>query len=214
MTIPRRDLLTGTALILVGEKLARGVEPSGSNANAPSASTSAGGKCRHPDQLRTDFMKDFTAEFIGDPTKILDPGCDDPWPDPPKTNPPTPSTRRWPSPRSGRKQIADEYATFVHVLLSFAFVPGPQPPQPPTNTPNPAMAAKILLFLQNYKPKWPNATPIPPEYHKPPALMDERGEVNLVEIAVISDRLLQAINSYDLTGEGGRGGGGSGWPPH
>jgi hypothetical protein len=57
---------------------------------------------------------------------------------------------------------------------------------------------------------WPNVPP-PPGYEK------LQGTVSLVEIAVILDRLLQAMNSFAVAKQGGMnppGGGGSGWPPH
>jgi hypothetical protein len=191
MTIPRRDLLTGAALVLVG-----------------SASGCGGGKQQSgaaPAPLRTQFMADFTAKFIGDPTKIKDPTFhpqQDHWPDPePPTNPPSPSTRLWPRPGEGRNDIATDYATFANVLLTVVYVPGSSPAGP-----NAALAAEIVQFLQAQK--WPNQTPIPPQYAK-----EDRGTVNLVEIAVIQDRLVQAINTFDLTGSGA-GGGGSNWPPH
>jgi hypothetical protein len=189
ITIPRRDLLTGAALVLVG-----------------SVSGCGGGKHQAgaaPALLRTQFIADFTAKFIGDPTKIKDPAPPpqtDPWPDPEPTNPPSPTTRLWPRNGEGRNDIATDYATFVNVLLTVAYVPGPSPAGP-----NAALAAEIVQFLQVQK--WPNQTPIPPLYAQ------ERGTVTLVEIAVIQDRLLQAINSFNLTGSGS-GGGGSNWPPH
>jgi hypothetical protein len=171
MTIPRRELLTGTALVLVG-----------------SASGCGKGK---QELLRTQFMADFTAAFIGDPTKIKDPGPPgqlDPWPDP---------NRLWPVSGQTRNDIATDYATFVSVLMTVGYVGG-IPPAAPSGS----LGDRIGKFLiaQN----WPGGTKAPPGYE------GERPTVHQVEIAVILDRLLQAINSF---GEGA-GGGGSNWPPH
>ena len=60
---------------------------------------------------------------------------------------------------------------------------------------------RVIQFLA--QPKWPDESPVPPEYAKKERM------VHLIEIAVISDRMLQAFNK----GRGG-GGGGSSWPPH
>jgi hypothetical protein len=187
-TILRRDLLAGTALVLLG---ASGCGNSKQNCGSA-----------NPNSLRTDFMRDFTKKFIGDPAKIKDPApppATDPWPDPDPTIPPTPTTRVWPRPGENRTQIVDEYATFLNVLLTVGYVGAP----PPT-FPSGSLGDEIGKFLiaQN----WPAATPtVPPEY------MNELPTVHMVEIAVIQDRLLQAINSFKGQGAGG---GGSNWPPH
>src|ERR1039457_5140231 len=189
MTIPRRDLLTGAALVLLGASGCRNGKQNGGNAN--------------PKPLRTDFIKALTKTFSGDPTTIKDPApppATDPWPDPETTNPPSPPTRLWPKCGQKRKEIVDDYATFVNVLLTVAYV-GASPPTHPGGS----LGDQIGKFLiaQN----WPAGTEVPPEY------VSEPPTVHLVEIAVIQDRLMQAINSFDLTCTGA-GGGGSNWPPH
>jgi hypothetical protein len=177
---------------------------SGSKKSVAKGPTVGGGKGKSkPAKLRTQFMWNFTAKFIGDPAKIKDPAPPpqtDPWPDPEPKNPPSPSTRVWPV--SGQKMpgILADYATFVNVLMTVGNHGALPPPAPGS------LAAQILQFL-NQDPKWPDNTEVPPKY----AL--EKPTVHLVEIAVILDRLLQAINSFDVTGDGA-GGGGSGWPPH
>lgn len=190
MTILRRDLLTGAALVLVG-----------------SASGCGNGKQNcgnaNPKSLRTKFMADFTAKFIGDPTKIKDPApppATDPWPDPEPKIPLSPPTRLWPKCGQNRTEIIADYATFVNVLMTVGYV-GASPPTFPSGS----LGDQIGKFLiaQN----WPAGTEVPPEY------MSEPPTVHFVEIAVIQDRLLQAINSFDLTCTGS-GGGGSNWPPH
>jgi hypothetical protein len=187
MTIPRRDLLTGTALVLMGSASGCGGSGTGSSA-------------ANQNLIRTKFMADFTDKYIGDSKKMKPPGTTpDPWPDP--DNAATPSTRVWPAKNESRDAIANDYATFVNVLMTVAYVGGP-PSAPP---PNPALGADILQFLQGKN--WPTAPPDPPQPPYP------QGTVTLVEIAVILDRLLQAMNSFSLAGRA-PGGGGSGWPPH
>jgi len=180
MTILRRDLLAGSALVLLGVSGCGNVKQQ----NCGSA---------NPNRLRTDFMKYFTAEFIGDPTKICDPApppATDPWPDP---------TRKWPNVGQNQKDAATDYATFVNVLLTVGIAGA----SPPTATSSP-LANRIGKFLiaQN----WPAGTPVPPYVDEP------RTTRLLVEIAVIQDRLLQAINSFDFGH--GMGAGPSNWPPH
>jgi hypothetical protein len=187
MTIPRRDVLTGAALVLMG---------SASVSKQVLAGTAPGGStCRHPNKLHTDFMDGFTKYFIGDPAQIKQPGCDDPWPG---------SSRKWPPKGQGTKDTVADYATFVKVLLTVATDPATDPTDP-NFTPNPTLAAAIVKYLNTQH--WPGGTPLPPI---PPEYAKERATVNLVEISVIQDRLLQAINSFGS----GVGGGPSSWPPH
>src|SRR5215469_1671743 len=107
MTIPRRDLLTGTALVLLGTASGCG--------KAPPASSGGPGW-----QLRTQFMADFTNRFIGDSTKIKSPGTADNWPDPDNSTDPT--TRIWPKPGQKRPDIVTEFGTFASVLLTVGYV--------------------------------------------------------------------------------------------
>lgn len=177
MSILRRDLLTGGALVLLA---------------------GASGCDGQPQKVRTQFMWDFTKQFIGDPGKIKDPapyGNSDTWPDP---------NRLWPTPKENLTDVVTDYLTFVNVLLTVGYVGGSPP-----GGPNASLAAKIAQFLQ--QENWPTKTTFiagtPSEYN------NELPTVHLVEVAVIQDRLLQAMNSYDPTGSG-KGGGGSNWPPH
>lgn len=177
MTILRRDLLTGGALVLL---------------------SSASGCGSQPQKVRTQFMADFTKKYIGDPTTLKDPapyGNSDTWPDP---------GRKWPTPKEPLADAVNDYLTFVNVLLTVGFVGGSAP-----SGPNASLAADIAQFLQTED--WPTKTTFvagtPSEYN------NELPTVHLVEVAVIQDRLLQALNSYDPTGSG-KGGGGSNWPPH
>jgi hypothetical protein len=203
MTIPRRELLSGAALVLVGSASGcGGGTPQANrapNAAAPTVATGPGSAAA-PARLRTAFTDAFTAHFIGDPTKILEPAPPpqlDPWPDP---------NRLWPAVNQTTPSILSEYLTFLNVLMTVGYVPAPAP-----NAPSGSLGDRIAQFLQQQN--WPTQTPTfvpgtPPEYKN-----DELTTVHLVEISVIQDRLLQAINSYKPTPDS-KGGGGSNWPPH
>ena len=184
--IPRRGLLTGAALVFVGSASGCG---GGSGGGSAGGSGSAAA-CKKPPSFQ--FVDSFTAEFIGDPTKIKSAGEVDPWPDP---------NRKWPESGIFRNDVVTEYATFVNVLMAVAYVGG----SPPTY-PSGSLGERIVQFLQAQN--WPNGAPVPPEY----ATGVDKGTVTLMEISVIQDRLLQAINSFKLAGSSS--GGGSSWPPH
>ena len=166
--IPRRDLLTGAALVLMGSAAGCG------NAKPP---------------LRTPFMAAFTLAFIGDPTLIKPPGQTDRWPDP---------GRKWPVSGQKKVDIVTDYETFANVLMTMGYVMGPPPAVAPGS-----LGEKIVQFIQAQN--WPTTTTVPPDYQT-----ESLPTVHLIEISVILDRLMQAMNSF---GEGG-GGGGSDWPPH
>jgi len=199
MIIPRRDLLTGSALVLVGSA-------SGGVGNAqPSA-------C--PPPLRTTFIQEFTRKFIGDPATVQVDG----WPDPNRVWP-----RPKPQPRQTQPEVAADCASFVKVLMTVGYV---------GQSPNPAspLESQILQFLHGWKngsiTGWPATPPVFIQPAPPGPYPD--GTVHLLEIAVIFDRLLQAINSYEAAASGaaasGAAAGGvapkgphtysSHWPPH
>jgi hypothetical protein len=180
MIIPRRDLLTGTALVLVGSASGCAKEPATATAPSPASATPAS------QPLRTQFMADFTAKFIGDPTKMPAQGEKSTWPDP----------RVWPDPKiTARDVVATQYAMFVNLLMTFGYVGGPSPAKP-----SDPLGANIWQFLVDQK--WPGT---------PPSGYDNTN-VPLVEIAVILDRLLQAMNSFNMSG--GPGGPPGSWGPH
>jgi hypothetical protein len=196
-TIPRRDLLTGAALVLVGsasgcaqkQPPAASTSDSGGKQAAAASASDCGGNQK---LLRTQFMADFTAEFIGDPTAIKAPGQVDTWPDP---------NRKWPvsKPPQTQLEIAADYATFVKVLMTAGYLIIPLP------TPAPgSLEERIGQFIK--AKNWPNATAVPAEF---PNL--SLTTVHLVEISVILDRLLKAIYSFNPDGTGG---GPGDWPPH
>jgi hypothetical protein len=197
-TIPRRDLLTGAALVLVGSAsgcsksqqapAASASDSAGKQAPAASASDSGGTQ----KLLRTQFMEDFTAEFIGDPAAIQASGQVDKWPDP---------NRKWPvaKPQQTQVDIAADYATFVKVLMAAGYVMLPLPAPAPGS-----LEERIGQFIK--AKNWPNDNAVPAEFSKLPLTT-----VHLVEISVIQDRLLKAIYSFN---PGGTGGGPGDWPPH
>jgi hypothetical protein len=186
--IPRRDLLTGSALLLVGsvsgchKRPPPVVEPVGASASASSGCAS--------NLLRTQFMADFTAKFIGDPNAIKPPGQPDLWPDP---------GRLWPKPTQTPNDIVTDFGTFANVLMTMGYVLAPPPAAAPGS-----LAAAIVQFIQTEN--WPTSPPVPTQYQ------GELPTVHLIEISVILDRLLQAINTFNPSNAPG--GGGSDWPPH
>jgi hypothetical protein len=138
-------------------------------------------------------MKLFTKTLIGDPASMPAPGDVSAWPE---------GSRIWPkNPGMPKDQIRDEYAIFVYQLMTFGFFNGPPSLNPqPTTEPG----KSIWQFLTNQG--WPNSSPVVPGHSKT--------TVALVEIAVILDRLLQALNTYEAAGSSSTGGGPSVWPPH
>ncbi len=176
-TIPRRDVLTGTALAFVAG--ASGCAKS----NPPSAASPAS-----PELLRTQFIADFTAAFIGDPAQLTS-GKKDPWPDP---------NRLWPTPGQKPNDVVADYATFVNVLMTVGYAMQPAPAAS-----SGSLGARIAQFLQTQN--WPAGTAVPDAYKL------DQPMVHLVEISVILDRLLRAINSFS---DGNSGGSGSTWPQH
>jgi hypothetical protein len=184
MTIPRRDLLTGTALVLLGSASGCGKTPAPVTAPTPPLESASSAKL-----LRTQFMKDFTTMFIGDPTTMKTPGDPDTWPDP---------SRKWPDPNTklGRDVVASQYAMFVNLLMTFGYI-GPPPAKP-----SDPLGGSIWQFLTDQK--WPIGMPPTPGYNQ--------GTVTKVEMGVILDRLLQAMNSYNAAD--GSGGPPGVWPPH
>jgi hypothetical protein len=153
-------------------------------------------------------MDDFTKKFIGDPTKIKPAGTPDNWPDPEIST--DPSTRVWPRSGQLRPDIVAEYGIFASVLMTVGYVKA----SPAVS--NPSLGYDIVQFLTMQN--WPTAPPVfpaPPPPPAPPPLgpyQNQLPTVHLLEIAVILDRLLQAMNSFNP--EQGPGGPPGSWPPH
>jgi hypothetical protein len=107
----------------------------------------------------------------------------------------------WPARGSKRADVVAEFQAFVKVLVTVGY----GLPAPINNGP---LGDQVAQFL--------GATP-PPTWPNNPAGLSPRFQkrlptVALVDIAVILDRLLEAINRFDLSG--GPGGIPGGWPPH
>jgi len=186
LIIPRRELLTGAALAFV-------TSASGCKHDKP-LPAGAGSCSDQQAPLRTPFLDAFTAKFIGDPTKIKAAGLPDNWPDP---------NRVWPSPTAPfptSLEIYNQYATFLNALMTVGYVLG----SPPAFTSG-SLGDQIVQFLTAQN--WPTSTTPPTGYTSVPL-----PTIHLIEISVIHDRLLQALNSYNP--QNSPGGGGSSWPPH
>ena len=192
MIIPRRDLLTGTALVVAGSISGCARAPETTSATSQAAGPPPQSAAGAINLLRTPFMADFTAKFIGDPAKMPAPGQLSDWPNP----------RLWPDPNAnlGRDAIAAQCGMFGNLLMTFGYVSGPPPAKP-----SDPLGANIWQFLVDQN--WPDGTPGVTGYSK--------GTVTKVEIAVILDRVLQALNTYPVAGITTTGGGPPGtWPPH
>jgi hypothetical protein len=129
--------------------------------------------------LRTKFMADFHARFIFDRTKSDD------------------ARILWPPAGFNMPQAFQDIADVMEVLG--ACMAG-QPPAAATANP-PTFRDDVGTFLSTRN--WPQGSPVPPEYRN-----SRESTVHLVEMAVICDRMLEALN------RGRGGGGGSSWPPH
>jgi hypothetical protein len=106
------------------------------------------------------------------------------------------ATPPWPAEGQSSASVAADFQTFMSILIE-AEVSLTPPPTGPIGS----LAARVGSFLiaQN----WPVAAPQPKTWQ---TIQDT---VHLIEISVIADRLLEAINASPL-----RAGPGSGWPPH
>lgn len=153
------------------------------------ARTKTARKSKHDRRkLRTQFMVDFVNQFIrqGSPDRLL--------PGPNETK-----DWLWPTGNPTTQQIIDDYLSALNVLLTVGHALGAAPAVPVGS-----LGASIVPFLA--AKGWPATTPVPPDW------ADEQPTVHLVEIAVISDWLLAAINAFKPPSAAG--GGGSHWPPH
>ena len=106
----------------------------------------------------------------------------------------------WPVAGQERADVVADFQTFVAVLAAVGY----GLPVPVTTTP---LGARLVQFVGAPR-NWPTVTGVPPRFQS------ELPTVALVEIAVILDRLLEAINAFKLVAGGPGGGSGRGWPPH
>ena len=105
----------------------------------------------------------------------------------------------WPVAGQQRSDVVNDFQTFVAVLSAVGYGLS----APVTTTP---LGARLVQFIGAPR-NWPTVNGVPSRFQS------ELPTVALVEIAVILDRLLEAINAFKLVG-GGPGGQPGGWPPH
>ncbi len=105
----------------------------------------------------------------------------------------------WPPPGFANKDAMRDLADVIDVLgARFAA----QPLSAGGATP-PTFRDRVIKFLTDRN--WPNGSSVPRAFTQ----AGHEGTVHLVEMAVICDRMLEALNAG-----GSGGGGGSPWPPH
>ena len=105
----------------------------------------------------------------------------------------------WPVPGQLKNAVAADFETFLDVLITAGYVKVAPTPGAPGS-----LRQQVIDFLT--AEGWPNTTPIPTKWQ------GIQPTIRLIEISVLSDRLLEAVNAY--VPPGGSGGGPSGWPPH
>jgi hypothetical protein len=107
-------------------------------------------------------------------------------------------TYLWPVGGQERSDVVADFQTFVAVLSAVGY----GLPAPVVNTP---LGARLVQFIGAPR-NWPTVTGVPSRFQK------DLPTVALVEIAVILERLLEAINAFKLVK--GPGGPPGRWPPH
>ena len=109
-------------------------------------------------------------------------------------------TGKWPVTGQKRADIVADFQVIVEVLSTVGYgLPAPTGLGP--------LGDQVVQFLGAPR-NWPNNNS-----GIPVRLKDNLSTVALVDISVIVDRLLHAINSFSLV-RGGRGGSPGHWPPH
>jgi hypothetical protein len=110
------------------------------------------------------------------------------------------ATKTWLWPAAGRApaDIVAEFETFVNVLMQSEVAIQPVP-----SDGSDSLESQLAIFLM--AEKWPVSTVIPKKWR------GEQRTVRLVEIAVIVERLLHAIDVHRKIAAGGSP---EGWPPH
>jgi hypothetical protein len=107
---------------------------------------------------------------------------------------------KWPAIAQTRQSTLADFETFLDVLMRAGYLLQPVPPDGSNS-----LSDRLAQFL--IAQKWPVSSPVPKKFAK------KQSTVHLIEISVITDRLLEAINAQPKINEGA-GGGGEGWPPH
>lgn len=103
---------------------------------------------------------------------------------------------KWPATNQSPESIVEDFETYIDVLMRADLVL--------PSSGNSALRTRLAEFLN--KEHWPVTSSIPKEWK------DMQPTVRLIEISVIVDRLLEAVNGF--TSPTKSGGGPSGWPPH
>lgn len=107
---------------------------------------------------------------------------------------------KWPVANETLENIVADFETFIDVLLRSAVLIQPVPPDN-----SGSLKDRLAKFLKAQE--WPVSSAIPPKWR------EMQPTVRVIEIAVIQDRLLEAINIHRRP-PGSAGGPGPGWPPH
>lgn len=102
----------------------------------------------------------------------------------------------WPAPGQPTAGVIADFGMFMDVLLKADLLL--QAPVPDNSGSLLDRLAKFLIAQQ-----WPASSPIPKKWQ------NIKTTVRLIEVSVIADHLLEAINAWP-----GSGGSGSLWPPH
>ncbi|HTT01469.1 MAG TPA: hypothetical protein VMG11_05210 [Steroidobacteraceae bacterium] len=110
-----------------------------------------------------------------------------------------PDNWSWPTPGESQDNIIADFGIFTNTLLSAALTL-----TTPASGGTQSLSDRIAAFLTAQQ--WPVNTPIPKPWDQ------IQPTVRLIEISVIIDHVLEALNAY--TNPGSRGGPGGGWPPH
>ena len=102
----------------------------------------------------------------------------------------------WPAPGQPTASVIADFGMFMDVLLKADLLL--QAPVPDNSGSLLDRLAKFLIAQ-----KWPASSPIPKKWQ------GIKTTIRLIEVSVIADHLLEAINDWP-----GSGGGGTLWPPH
>ena len=138
-------------------------------------------KAKAVSRLTTPFMGAFTRQFIGGLTK---------------------KKQKFFVQGTSEVEVFQNFATVMTVLAEQSTILGK-----PVSGGSGSLRDQVIDFLNAQR--WPDHTAIPTRFKGTARKEGEERMVHLIEMAVIADRLLHAIN----LGFGG-GGSPSGWPPH
>jgi hypothetical protein len=105
----------------------------------------------------------------------------------------------WPDPDQTEQSIVQDFGTFMDMLMTSGYLL--QPPVPDNSGSLGDRIAKFLIAQQ-----WPAGASVPKQFQQ------YNPSLRLIEVSVIADGLLKAINHWRPAGK--TGGGGSIWPPH